>query len=90
MALLVYEVIVLLPGTSAVSILPETATADPPDESETLPLMVMLPVKDCGPAVVMLFVRAMALPVMLRLSSDLVEPIAPPRLTAPAPALMVR
>ena len=40
--------------------------------------------------VVLMAGKARFTPVMLRLSSDLVEPIAPPRLTNPAPALIVR
>ena len=70
--------------------MPVTVIFAPPEVSATFPLMVTLPVSVCVPLVVMLFVSAMLAPVMLRLSSDVVEPTAPPRLTPPAPALMVR
>ena len=46
--------------------MPVTVIADPPEVSETLPLIVTLPVKACVPAVVMLLDRAMALLVRLR------------------------
>ena len=54
------------------------------------PVCVSVPVELTVRLVVLIAGKARFTPVMLRLSSDVVEPTAPPRLTPPAPALMVR
>ena len=54
------------------------------------PVCVIVPVEFAVRLIVLMEGRARLTPVMLRLSSVVLEPIAPLKLTAPAPALIER
>ena len=67
-----------LPGVGARRLMvPLTLMAEPPESSETLPLIVTLPMKVCVPLVVMLLLSAMVVAVRLRLPEPPVVLIGP-------------
>lgn len=82
--------LMLLPMLKLPSVIDPVATRSAAPVTLAAPLCVRVPLKLTARLVVLMTGKARFTPEMLRLSSDLVEPITPPRLTAPAPALMVR
>ena len=88
MALLVYDVMLVDASVGAsLLIVPVTVMAEPPDVNVMLPLIVTLPVKACEPMVVMLLLRAILLPVRLRLLPDVNDAALP---SVMAPVVLVK